>query len=155
MFLQIVWMFPSHGGSWSNREFGIGCNKSKCQVDFFWETLVCHFCQFRSSHGDRVQNACVTLTKMYWSSGNPWHGIILAWLSTASILQAQTQSIRGKLSIYLAWNIKISHCSKSRRAEKFYCHCCFLSFEEKSHLLSDVVFDTYASRYLRDYGCVW
>lgn len=136
-------------------KFGIGRSKSEYQVDFFRETLVCHFCRFRSFHGSRVQNACVTLPRTDWSSGNPWHGVVLAWVSTASILQTQTQSARGKLSIYVAWNIKISHCSKSGRAETFYCHCCFPSSEEKSHLLSDVVFDPCGSRYLRDYGCTW
>lgn len=133
----------------------MGCNKSKCQVVFFWETLVCHFCQFWSFHGGRVQNACVTLPNTHSSSGNPWHGIILAWLFTASILHTQIQSIRGKLSTYLSWNIKISHWSKSRRAGKFSCHCCFPLFEGKSHLLSDVFFGTYGSRCSRDFACAW
>lgn len=60
---------------------------------------------------------------MYSSSGNPWHGIILAWLSTARILHAWKQCISDKLSTDLAWNIKISHWRKSRRATEFSLNC--------------------------------
>lgn len=56
---------------------------------------------------------------MYNSSGNPWHRIILAWLSTTRILHTWKQCIRDKLRTDLAWNSKISHWSKSRRAAEF------------------------------------
>lgn len=90
---------------------------------FFWEIKVCRFSQFWSFHGSCVQHAYVTFPTTYSSSGNSWCGIILAWLSTASILHTWIESIRCKLSTYLAWNIKISHWSKSRRAAEFSWSC--------------------------------